>query len=156
MGEVVANVFLKVLNEGKLSKSQLSKFHLFGGSMGAQLFGVTGRTLIRLSDNAYKFDRSVLLQCSTKIVTQILGNTFVGRRRITGLDPCNLDFPPKYSQHLSEKDAKFVDIIHTAMGVRGSTATGTADFYPNGGAATQPGCDFVALNENGMPSMLSV
>lgn len=77
---------------------------------------------------------------------------FFGRNRITGLDPCNLDFPPSYSHHLSEKDAKFVDIIHTAIGVRGSTSTGTADFYPNGGVATQPGCDFVALNENGMPS----
>lgn len=77
---------------------------------------------------------------------------FFGRNRITGLDPCNLDFPPSYSHHLSEKDAKFVDIIHTAIGVRGSTSTGTADFYPNGGVATQPGCNFVALNENGMPS----
>lgn len=78
---------------------------------------------------------------------------FSDRIRITGLDPSNLGFPPLYSQHLSEKDAKFVDIIHTAMGVRGSSVTGSADFYPNGGVPTQPGCQFIALNENGTPSI---
>lgn len=60
-----------------------------------------------------------------------------------------MGFPPMYSHHLSEKDAEFVDIIHTSIGIRASATTGTADFYPNGGVATQPGCPFVALNGNG-------
>lgn len=62
-----------------------------------------------------------------------------------------MGFPPGLSRLLSGRDAEFVDIIHTAMGVRGSSTTATADFYPNGGVTTQPGCKFVALNENGAP-----
>lgn len=57
MGEIVAKVFFNLLNDGILSTSQLSKFHLLGGSMGAHLIGVTGRTLMQLSNNTYKFDR---------------------------------------------------------------------------------------------------
>ena len=45
------------------------------------------------------------------------------------------------SKRLSSSDALFVDVIHTAGGpVAIEDALGHADFYPNGGAASQPGC----------------
>lgn len=46
---------------------------------------------------------------------------------------------------LDPTDAKFVDIIHTNAGVIGHTANlGHADFWPNNGRATQPGCDILS------------
>ena len=43
---------------------------------------------------------------------------------------------------LDSTDAQFVDIIHTAGHWVGSQiATGHIDFYPNKGAAPQPGCE---------------
>lgn len=66
--------------------------------------------------------------------------------RITGLDPAGPGFNPevyKYFKHISSKDAKFVDIIHTNAGVYGTSAkSGSADFYPNGGFS-MPGCAVV-------------
>lgn len=42
---------------------------------------------------------------------------------------------------LSYDDATFVDVIHSDEGGSGySGMLGTADFYPNGGKALQPGC----------------
>ncbi|VVC88392.1 unnamed protein product [Leptidea sinapis] len=40
-------------------------------------------------------------------------------------------------EHVSEKDAEFVDIIHTDAGAYGAPVrTGTADFWPNGGKSS--------------------
>lgn len=65
-------------------------------------------------------------------------------RRITGLDPAGpgFFFPLKTQpDHLRSTDAQFVDIIHSDAGLYGQPcATGTADFWPNGGTETQPGC----------------
>ncbi|CAH2244753.1 jg5590 [Pararge aegeria aegeria] len=64
--------------------------------------------------------------------------------RITGLDPARPLFelpimPPDY--RLDKTDADFVDIIHTCGGVFGYRRSyGHADFYPNNGMPTQPGC----------------
>lgn len=79
--------------------------------------------------------------------------------RITGLDPgwfiliynlilINLKnilagpgfYPPIHSnfKHISARDAKLVDIIHTDVIYGTSEKTGTADFFPNGGYS-QPG-----------------
>lgn len=42
---------------------------------------------------------------------------------------------------LDPTDALFVDVIHTCGGVLGYFSTlGHADFYPNGGTPSQPGC----------------
>lgn len=62
--------------------------------------------------------------------------------RITGLDPAG----PMFSQtgdvhYLQPDDAHFVDIIHTNAEELGyPSATGHADFWPNGGRTDQPGC----------------
>lgn len=55
--------------------------------------------------------------------------------RITGLDPANPPFfPAILLDHLSHRDAEFVDIIHTDAGLYGQPySTGTADFWPNDG-----------------------
>lgn len=43
--------------------------------------------------------------------------------------------------HVTDKDAAFVDVIHTDAGGYGAPVrTGTADFWPNGGKSIQPGC----------------
>ncbi|XP_042226917.1 pancreatic lipase-related protein 2-like isoform X2 [Homarus americanus] len=61
--------------------------------------------------------------------------------RITGLSPPALFFeelPPVV--RLDERDAAFVDVIHTNINGHGiSQRCGTVDFYPNGGEE-QPGC----------------
>lgn len=57
------------------------------------------------------------------------------------MDPAYPGFDGEEIQGLSSADAEFVDIIHTDggfLGVPGSI--GTADFFPNGGNAPQPGC----------------
>lgn len=67
-------------------------------------------------------------------------------QRITGLDPAGPMFFPDLpmimpDDHLSEKDAHFVDIVHTDTGGYGyPLPTGTADFYVNSGYRFQPGC----------------
>lgn len=48
-------------------------------------------------------------------------------RRITGLDPVLL---PGFDDRLDATDAKFVDVIHTAVGPNLLTDIGTANFYP--------------------------
>lgn len=55
--------------------------------------------------------------------------------RITGLDPANPPFfPAILLDHLSHRDAVFVDIIHTDAGLYGQPySTGTTDFWPNDG-----------------------
>ncbi|CAK9828197.1 Pancreatic triacylglycerol lipase [Anthophora retusa] len=80
--------------------------------------------------------------------SQVAGST--GRQtkfkvsRITGLDPAG---PLFYllNPRLSAADAKFVDIIHTDMGLYGlALSIGDVDFYPNDGHRAQPGCPFIA------------
>ncbi|XP_065090093.1 lipase member H-A-like isoform X2 [Ochlerotatus camptorhynchus] len=60
---------------------------------------------------------------------------------IVGLDPASPLFRlKKPAKRLSDKDAQYVEVIHTngkALGIFASI--GTADFYPNGGVK-QPGC----------------
>lgn len=51
----------------------------------------------------------------------------------------------KTGQNLDPSDAEFVDVIHTCSGLLGHNQNlGHADFYPNGGKAAQPGCDFTS------------
>ncbi|KAL1117638.1 hypothetical protein AAG570_003953 [Ranatra chinensis] len=62
--------------------------------------------------------------------------------RISGLDPakpCFHNSPPEL--RLDAGDALFVDCIHTCGGYLGLIEPiCQADFYPNGGVDTQPGC----------------
>lgn len=62
---------------------------------------------------------------------------------MTALDPAFPAFYPDgvVMDHVTARDAEFVDIVHTDAGGYGAPVnTGTADFWPNGGKGTQPGC----------------
>lgn len=114
LGHKLATVILAMINSGL----DVDKLHLVGHSLGGQLAGYAGRTVISLSDKKIKL------------------------KRISALDPA---FPPFYPgvfvTHLSEKDAEFVDVIHTDAWLYGApVSTGTADFWPNNGKTLQPGC----------------
>lgn len=80
--------------------------------------------------------------CSSLLISFFL----ISLRRITGLDPAGPLFFPDLpvvmpENHLSEKDASFVDIVHTDNGGYGyPVPTGMADFYVNSGYRFQPGC----------------
>lgn len=66
--------------------------------------------------------------------------------RISGLDPSliglNTDAQNAYIlESLNEKDATFVDVIHTDSGFYGTTTkAGHCQFHPNFGHRYQPGC----------------
>lgn len=95
----------------------IQKFHFVGHSLGAQLLGQAGRIA--------KFSPQKL------VLT-----------RISGLDPAGPAFFPlnPYVIPLNSQDADFVDIIHTdSIAFGANTATGHADFWPNGGSM-QPKC----------------
>lgn len=64
-------------------------------------------------------------------------------KRITGLDPAKPMFVLlKAAKRLSEKDAVFVDVVHTDVLQRGILQPlGHVDFYVNGGIE-QPGCQY--------------
>ena len=63
----------------------------------------------------------------------------------SGLDPASYGFPLESPEtSLDKSDGVFVDVIHTEIAY--ITHTGNADFYPNGGLATQPGC---SIPDNG-------
>ncbi|XP_040572497.1 inactive pancreatic lipase-related protein 1 isoform X2 [Lepeophtheirus salmonis] len=105
--------FLELLNEEFGSINE--RLHLIGFSLGAHICGFVGSELQGLS-------------------------------RITGLDPAGPIFTKlTASKKLDKSDADFVDIIHsngkpfTRGGLGDIEASGTLDFYPNGGQ-TQLGC----------------
>ncbi|CAL1689093.1 unnamed protein product [Lasius platythorax] len=90
------------------------------------------------------FDSEKLHIVSHSLGSQIAG--YIGRNvsfqipRITGLDPAGPLFN-FLEPRLSSFDARFVDIIHTDYRFYGiAKATGTVDFFPNGGRRVQPGC----------------
>jgi len=62
--------------------------------------------------------------------------------RITGLDPALILFSfHDPTSRLADTDASYVDVIHTCGGWMGfEKPIGHADFYPNGGSPSQPGC----------------
>ena len=50
------------------------------------------------------------------------------------------------TEHINETSGRFVDIIHTdGNKYDGFKASGTVDFYPNGGTGPQPGCPFIGF-----------
>ncbi|KAK0071806.1 hypothetical protein PV325_012319 [Microctonus aethiopoides] len=61
--------------------------------------------------------------------------------RITALDAAGPGFSGSKDDHISNKSALCVDVIHTDGGRYGfENDAGTADFFPNGGKRIQPGC----------------
>ncbi|KAG5676186.1 hypothetical protein PVAND_006035 [Polypedilum vanderplanki] len=117
----VANTVYQIISQ---MQTQLAltpdKINFVGFNFGAHLFGYVGR--------------------------QFTG-TKVGR--ITGLDPgaiftfTDMIFNAYNFVPLQSSDATFVDIIHTSNDKFGcKNATGTVDFYVNGGF-TQPGCSLI-------------
>ncbi|XP_031770727.2 pancreatic lipase-related protein 2 isoform X2 [Galleria mellonella] len=113
VGITTAEHLKTLLDSGLL----LDKLHLIGHSLGSHVAGYTAREL----KNKYN-----------KII-----------KRVTALDPAFPAFYPDgvVMEHINEKDAEFVDVIHTDAGGYGAPVrTGTVDFWPNGGKSVQPGC----------------
>ncbi|KYM79087.1 Pancreatic lipase-related protein 2 [Atta colombica] len=122
----------------------LSKIHVIGFSLGAEVAGFMGKALApRKSANN---DRDAI---STR-PTDYIG-------RITGLDPAY----PLYMNtgedgHLTWADAVFVDVIHTDGGNFGfPNPLGHVDFYPNGGVRRQPGCDLKSIVRMGFRRLIN-
>ncbi|XP_055308491.1 lipase member H-like [Sitodiplosis mosellana] len=95
--------------------ADINTFHLIGHSLGAHTVGYAG-----------------MYTKTGKIP------------RITGLDPAKPMFEDTSDNDssLDKSDAEFVDIIHSCGGLLGyAKPLGHVDFYPNGGRASQPGCE---------------
>ncbi|XP_054732199.1 vitellogenin-1 [Anastrepha obliqua] len=94
----------------------LKNIHLIGHSLGAHIMGTAGRTFTKLTG----------LQIP----------------RITGLDPAKPCFRKNDTlSSLRKGDAKFVDVIHTNIGILAKKEPlGDIDFYPGGANALPPGC----------------
>ncbi|XP_035434073.1 inactive pancreatic lipase-related protein 1 isoform X2 [Spodoptera frugiperda] len=113
VGTAAAEQLNKLVDSGLL----LDKFHVIGHSLGSHVAGYTAREL------KTKYSKTI--------------------KRLTALDPAFPAFYPDgvVMEHVSAKDADFVDVIHTDAGGYGAPVrTGTADFWPNGGKSIQPGC----------------
>lgn len=65
--------------------------------------------------------------------------------RISGVDPAGPSFNGQpASDRLSEDDATFVEALHTdGNGLGYKNRLADADYFPNGGTASQPGCSFL-------------
>ncbi|KAG5684758.1 hypothetical protein PVAND_013972 [Polypedilum vanderplanki] len=113
-GGVLADAILEMTENG----FNLTSLHIVGHSLGSQLAGFLGQSIIKKSEGKRKL------------------------RRITGLDPAFPIFYPGWLMgHISEKDAELVDVIHTDGWTYGTPfRTGTVDFWVNGGILEQPGC----------------
>ncbi|XP_063532013.1 pancreatic lipase-related protein 2-like isoform X2 [Cydia strobilella] len=113
VGAAAAEQIYNLLESGL----QREKLHVIGHSLGSHVAGYTAREL------------------KNKYQTTV--------KRLTALDPAFPAFYPDgvMMEHVSAKDAEFVDVIHTDAGGYGAPVrTGTADFWPNGGKSIQPGC----------------
>ncbi|KAJ8980762.1 hypothetical protein NQ317_013767 [Molorchus minor] len=117
VGEVVGEFIMKLT---KNNKKMLHKVHIVGHSLGAQVAGFAGKQVKSLS-------RGLM----------------VGR--ITGLDAAAplFESPVRTPDNLriTNKDARFVDGIHTNAGFFGFLSPfGDADYYVGFGGPIQPGC----------------
>ncbi|CRK93118.1 CLUMA_CG006613, isoform A [Clunio marinus] len=110
-GVYIASSLEKLFNNG------YGNFHVIGFSLGAQISGAIGRSLIKISKGRHIIPR------------------------ITGLDPGQI--PPFFGgviRNLNAGDALFVDIIHGESKFFGSPmSVGNVSFWINGGYS-QPSC----------------
>lgn len=123
VGNRMAQVVMNLYNFGL----SLSKLHIVGHSLGAQIAGIIGKRLQTISENALKLDH------------------------VTGLDPAGplfytlLGLVPLLVPGLDPSVATFVDVIHTDAGYLGvPDACGHTDFWPNAGTRFQPNCPVVS------------
>ncbi|XP_069356319.1 pancreatic lipase-related protein 2-like isoform X2 [Maniola hyperantus] len=113
VGAVTAEHLNKLIEAGL----SIEKLQIVGHSLGSHVAGYLARHLKN------KYSKTI--------------------KRLTALDPAFPAFYPDgvVMDHVTEKDADFVDVIHTDAGGYGAPVrTGTADFWPNGGKSVQPGC----------------
>jgi len=128
VGPTISDVLIKLFNE-RLGLNSLS-LHIVGHSLGGQLAGIIGRSIIQLSDGIIKL------------------------LRISALDPAFPGFypPTNLTAPIDVNVAGQVDVIHTDAENYGAPVyTGCVDFIVNGGTRFQPGCpvgDFPALTPN--------
>lgn len=113
IGQAISNFITALVKKGLATPGNV---HIVGASMGAHVSGEAGNRFLKA--NGIKVSR------------------------ITALDPGGPAFTCGGARCLSKNDADFVDVIHTDMGVLGTTqALGHIDFYPNGGGHPQPTCE---------------
>ncbi|XP_023240645.1 pancreatic lipase-related protein 2-like [Centruroides sculpturatus] len=108
-----------------------------------QMAGAVTAAFVQYMKKAYRYSPEMIHLIGFSMGCQIAG--YVGERianigRITGLDPCRLDFDHSHPVvRLDPTDALFVDVIHTDSSVTSWTKRGIThdvghlDFYPNGG-----------------------
>ncbi|XP_055839739.1 pancreatic triacylglycerol lipase-like [Episyrphus balteatus] len=97
---------------------------VIGHSLGGQLSGMTGRNVLKKSNDTIQI------------------------YRIDLLDPALPLFTPLLIPNVDKNDAEFVQVIHTESGsFSAPLSLGHVDFYPNGGFA-QPGCSNRTLFDN--------
>lgn len=73
-------------------------------------------------------------------------NSTINQLSCIALDPAGPLFYQFGADHIDMKSAAQVDVIHTDGGFFGALrATGTADFFANGGNRPQPGCPLISL-----------
>lgn len=119
LGELFAQNLVNLFDAGLA----IDTFHFVGHSLGSHVAGYTGRNVKSISNGKYVLPR------------------------ISGLDPAGpLWYGITFAAPINPNDALFVDIIHTDLARLGApVATGTVDFYPNGGFRNQPGCPVISL-----------
>ncbi|XP_039284064.1 pancreatic triacylglycerol lipase isoform X2 [Nilaparvata lugens] len=128
VGGIVADL-LEHLIEGKFTEP--SRIHIIGHSLGSHVAASAGHNIIQITNEKVS--------------------------RITGLDPAKPGFelvPLRYVDSeivmLNKSLAQFLDVIHTCDNILGIyEGIGHADFYPNGGSHTQPGCSSFSACSHG-------
>ncbi|KPJ04530.1 Acyl-CoA synthetase family member 2, mitochondrial, partial [Papilio xuthus] len=126
IGARFAAALLNLLDGGL----EFTKVHLVGHSLGAQIAGITGNTLVA---QGYILQRASCLDPAGPLYSGLIS----------------------FKNGVSPECAKQVDVIHTDPGGYGiADRAGTADFWPNyeGGKTVQPGClrgNFPLLSEEG-------
>lgn len=124
-------------NYGDGDNSNFRKIHLIGFSLGAHV--VSYASNIVRHKTGVMFDRITGNCCLFMDGAQ---NISVLKINFEGLDPALPFFTTiDHRSKLDRSDAKFVDVIHTNVGVFGKIEpSGHVDFYVNGGQ-TQPACE---------------
>ncbi|CAG9578215.1 unnamed protein product [Danaus chrysippus] len=111
LGTKLGDVLVKLV----LAGLDINKLHLIGFSLGAQLYGYTGR--------------------------QVMANN-LEIPRITGLDPAGPLYDEGFFESLDKDSAGFVDVFHTNPGALGSEKSqATVDIWFNCEQKYQPGCE---------------
>lgn len=113
--KAIANLLYNFIKNIYKEGMPLSGIHLIGFSLGAHVAGITGK----------------LVQKNLK---EKIG-------RITALDPARPCFVRSSDNRLDQRDAQFVQVVHSSAGILGlEHPIGHADIYVNGVLVKQPEC----------------